>query len=255
MFKKICLFFLTLMLYILINTAYADDINPKGECAGSIVWKFDPVENKTYSGTFKMVHYITAVVDGQISNFMITVTNRPDFKNGSTQQPSTLTPEINAPKLPETATAYPASYAVYINGEKVVFESYSINGSSYFKLKDISYSLLGTEKQFNVVWDGSLKIEIGNKSYKGAVLMYSRTPYTITGGEMDKGDGTAKPAKLTASPLFLDNNLVYPAGYNIKGHNFFKLRDLGEMFNFNVSWDENIHAIIINTAEAYDPLT
>jgi hypothetical protein len=42
-------------------------------------------------------------------------------------------------------------------------------------------------------------------------------------------------------------------GYNISDNNFFKLRDLGELFDFNVSWDGKLNTIIINTSESYDP--
>ena len=44
-------------------------------------------------------------------------------------------------------------------------------------------------------------------------------------------------------------------GYNINGNNYFKLRDLGQLFDFNVSWDGELNSIIINTAESYDPTT
>ena len=40
-------------------------------------------------------------------------------------------------------------------------------------------------------------------------------------------------------------------GYNINGNNFFKLRDLGRLFDFNVSWDSSLRSIIITTAESY----
>jgi hypothetical protein len=45
------------------------------------------------------------------------------------------------------------------------------------------------------------------------------------------------------------------AGYNIGGNNFFKLRDLGELFDFNVSWDAKLGSIIVSGNESYDPTT
>ncbi len=239
-------------------TAYADESNANEQWIGGLVWEFDVVENRVYNGQFNAFYSITAIVDGQTYNYMLILTNRPDYQNETIVKPAgavTANPDGTAVKPAETATAHPGSYAVYINDVPVNFEAYSINGSSYFKLKDVAYSLLGTEKQFNVVWDGSYKIDIGDKSYNGVVLLYSKTPYTITGGEMAVGDGISKPAKLTGSPLILDGRLISPTGYNIKGHNFFKLRDLGDVFDFNVSWDSSKRAIIINTSESYDPTT
>ena len=36
-------------------------------------------------------------------------------------------------------------------------------------------------------------------------------------------------------------------------NNYFKLRDLGELFNFNVSWDGNLNTIIIDSSASYTP--
>ena len=76
---------------------------------------------------------------------------------------------------------------------------------------------------------------------------------------MKLGDGKVKDAVLTNSPILKDGVLVSSpddqklTGYNINGNNYFKLRDLGQLFDFNVSWDGELNSIIINTAESYDP--
>ena len=72
---------------------------------------------------------------------------------------------------------------------------------------------------------------------------------------MVKGDGTTKQAKLTTTPLYLDNKTISLPAYNIGGHNFFMLRDLGNAFDFNVSWDGDLRAIIVETGESYDATT
>ena len=40
-------------------------------------------------------------------------------------------------------------------------------------------------------------------------------------------------------------------GYNINGNNFFKLRDLGILFDFDVTWDSVNSAVIVDTSHSY----
>ena len=58
-------------------------------------------------------------------------------------------------------TAEPSNDAIYVNGEKITAEVYKINGSNYFKLRD-----LGKALDFYVGWsaDRGMYIET-NKPY------------------------------------------------------------------------------------------
>ena len=55
-------------------------------------------------------------------------------------------------------------------------------------------------------------------------------------------------AKVTTSPIYLDGEQVTLEGYNIGGHNYFKLRDIGALLGFNVYWSEGGVQIQSNTA-------
>ena len=235
-------------------TSYADEANAKGQWIGGLVWEFDTVENKTYNGQFNVVYYVTAVVDGQTYNYMLVLTNRPDYKNETVAKPSGAV-DTTVPAPATNVKAQPTPSKVFINGKEVAFEAYNINGNNYFKLRDVALALRGTEKQFEVVWDPTIVMEIQGKTFNGGVSMYSKKPYTTVGGEMKKGDGVEKDGVLTTSPIILDGRLITPTAYNIKGNNFFKLRDLGDAFDFNVSWDGNLKAVVVNTSESYDPTT
>ncbi len=39
--------------------------------------------------------------------------------------------------------------------------------------------------------------------------------------------------------------------YTINGNNYFKLRDLGQAFNFGVTWDQENNAVVIDTTQGY----
>ena len=39
----------------------------------------------------------------------------------------------------------------------------------------------------------------------------------------------------------------------ISGNNYFKLRDIGQMFDFGVDWDSARNTIVIDTGKGYTP--
>ena len=214
-------------------------------------------DSHTRYGEYSRVHFVKVIVDNQPYYYSIQLTNRPDYKNGTIFPPlgTVLTnPDGTLAQPAESAVANPNPSKVYVNGREVAFEAYNIN-NNYFKLRDIALTLRGTEKQFEVVWDPNVKSIIGEKLYNGAIMMTSKTPYTAVGGEMKAGDGKAKQAVLSHSPVMMNNRGVPITAYTINENNFFKLRDLGNVFDFNVSWDAQLNAVVINTAESYDPAT
>lgn len=56
-------------------------------------------------------------------------------------------------------------------------------------------------------------------------------------------------AVLTTSPIYLDGEQVAIKGYNIAGHNYFQLRDIGEQLGFNVYWSDG--AVFIDSQSPY----
>lgn len=150
--------------------------------------------------------------------------------------------------LPEKATAVPNNAKVYVDGKEIKFEAYNINGSNYFKLRDIAYAMNGTKKQFDVTWNSGVSIlsmTPGN-SYVGAVQILPNQAYTAVGGELSTGDGKSKGCSKTNAPILVGENSVRMACYNIDGNNFVKLRDIGKLFNFYVGWENNSVIIASN---------
>lgn len=152
-----------------------------------------------------------------------------------------VTGDNTTPPAAATITAAPTSSKVLVNGEAVAFDSYNINDNNYFKLRDVAQIISGSDKQFEVTWNGE----------KRAIELVSGKPYTAVGGEMAKGDGSAKTAVANASAIYKDGAAVELTAYTINDNNYFKLRDLGQAFDFNVSWDGANNCIVINTAESY----
>lgn len=142
---------------------------------------------------------------------------------------------------PETVTAVPTTSAVLVNGQKVAFDAYNINGNNYFKLRDLALTLSSTDARFDVVWSQDL----------GAVLMTSAKSYTPVGGEMRTGSSLNQTGVMNSSKVYLDGQSVDLTAYTILGNNYFKLRDIGKLFNFSVEWDGANQRIMIDTDKPY----
>jgi len=137
--------------------------------------------------------------------------------------------------------AIPTQSKVVVNGKDVSFDAYNIKDNNYFKLRDIAYILSGTQKQFDVTWDGNAN----------AIRLEAGKPYTVVGGEM-QGMGVGNKNTLpTNSIIYLAGKEVKLTAYNIQDNNYFKLRDIGIAFDFDVTWDEANNTIVVDTSKSY----
>lgn len=148
---------------------------------------------------------------------------------------------ISANAISKPFTVNQANAKVLVNGVLTAFEAYNINGSNYFKLRDIAKVASGTEKQFEVSWSAEKK----------AINLLSDSAYTPAGGELAKGDGKPKQAILNSSAIYKDGSIVPLTAYTIGGLNFFKLRDLTQAFNIGLTWDGTTSTMGIDTSLDY----
>lgn len=139
--------------------------------------------------------------------------------------------------------AKPTSSAVLVNGEAVSFGAYTIENNNYFKLRDLAYTLSGTEKQFDVVWDAAAN----------TITLTSGTAYTAVGGEMASGRAGTKSAALTSSKIFLDGKAVSFTAYSIENNNYIKLRDVSAALDFGAEWNPANQTVMIDTSKGYMP--
>ena len=126
---------------------------------------------------------------------------------------------------------------IFVNGIEVKVSAYNIGGYNYFKLRDVAYMLNGTEKQFNVTYNGALN----------SIVLTSRQSYTPCGGELEPKETETKDASATSSKIIKDGVETKMNAYNIDGNNYFKLRELGEQFDFDVDYDEKTNSVKLNT--------
>ena len=145
------------------------------------------------------------------------------------------------PAASTAVTANPTSASVLVNGVSTAFDAYSIDGNNYFKLRDLAYVLSGTEKQFEISWDGAAN----------AISLTAGQSYTAVGGEMAAGTAGSRSAAPTSSKILVNGAEVSLTAYNIGNNNYFKLRDVGQVFDFGIGWDGASQTISIDTGTGY----
>jgi len=147
---------------------------------------------------------------------------------------------VDQKELP--AQAVPSNAKVIVDGKEIAFEAYNIGGSNYFKLRDLAKVLDSSPKRFGVEWD-----DINN-----AINLAKLAAYKADGSELAL---TGKQAAQTAMPsvarIFIDGTEADLASYNIAGFNYYKLRDLAQRIDFNVTWDDEHNTVGIDTKNGY----
>ena len=68
---------------------------------------------------------------------------------------------------------------------------------------------------------------------------------------MTSGDGEAKEGTLNTSKIYKDGEEIQLSAYTINDNNFFKLRDVAEVFDIGVTWDGESKTIGIDTSVEY----
>lgn len=156
-------------------------------------------------------------------------------------------PALEPTNLPDTGTVYARTQNIDIDGKTVQFKTYAVVASdggetNYVKLRDVAYALNGTAAQFNVEWNGD-------------VLIVPHSAYTPNGSEMSTpftGDRTY--TKATSATKVSGQNVPFSAfcltDDNYGSYTYYKLRDLGQVLDFDVSWDLN-RGIYIESDKPY----
>ena len=125
-----------------------------------------------------------------------------------------------------------------VDGRAVNCEKYNIDGSNYFKLRDIAQLLNGTESQFAVGWDAA----------SSTVSIVTGQAYAPNGSELIVGGDKASTAVPSNQTIMIDGVVRSDLSvYNIGGNNFFKLRDLGDALGFIVGYDSSTNTAVVKS--------
>lgn len=128
---------------------------------------------------------------------------------------------------------------IYLNDKPISVVGYTIGGSNYFMIRDLAWALKDTPNCFDVTWNAGAR----------QVELVTQCSYT-QGRPQSPGSATAKavPGK---SQLIVDGKAVKAAAYTIGGRNYYRLRDLGAVLNFDVYWIQDTQSICLYTADEH----
>lgn len=147
-------------------------------------------------------------------------------------------PEVLSPTpIMGNYVALPSSDTVVCDGKEIAFDAYNIEGSNYYKLRDLAYMLNGSSKSFSVNFDAE----------KNAISLISGQPYEVAGGELTLGGGVTKTATVTTAKVYWNQAEVALTAYNINGNNYFKLRDIMGLADVAVGYNDENRVITLLT--------
>ena len=123
-----------------------------------------------------------------------------------------------------------------VDGVDADCDKYNIDGSNYFKLRDLAQLLSKTDSRFSISFD----------EQSNAVAVVSGKEYIPVGGELARGQDHSKTAVVSKQSVLIDGKAVDGLSiYNIGGNNYFKLRDLGDALGFTVDYDADSNTAIV----------
>ena len=146
------------------------------------------------------------------------------------------------PLTPETATA--TSAKVTVDSEEFNCNGYSINGDSYFKIRDVAFMLKGTAKHFDLANGIS-----ANRDLMTIKTADYNSAYTAVGGELSTVTSGTQPANPTRQTYAINGSELKPSAYDIDGGSYVKLKDLAEIVDFGLT--DGGSTISINTSTGY----
>lgn len=125
-----------------------------------------------------------------------------------------------------------------VDGETIACETYNIDGSDYFKLRDLACALTGTGFQFDVSYYEESK----------TVSITTGEAYEPAGTELKAGVDNSSTAQPSSQTILIDG-VEYSelTAYNIGGSNFFQPRELGDILGFEVDFDDAANTAFVSS--------
>ena len=134
------------------------------------------------------------------------------------------------------ADVTPSPQKLSVDGTDADCDKYNIDGSNYFKLRDLAYLLSKSDSRFSVAFDAE----------SNAVTVVPGGDYVPVGGELERGKDLSKTAVASKQSVLINGETVEGISvYNIGGNNYFKLRDLGSALGFTVAFDADANTAVV----------
>ena len=128
-----------------------------------------------------------------------------------------------------------ASQKLLVYGTEQNVGVYKLDGSTYFRLRDIAALLTGTGAQFNVSYD-----EAGR-----TVVITAGEAYTVLNSDLQPLEDQSDTAVKSSQSIRINGEAAQLEAFNIGGYNYVKLSELGAKLGFSVGYDMAAGAVTI----------
>ena len=136
--------------------------------------------------------------------------------------------------------AYAARAKVTVDGAVQDFQVYTIDDYTYFKLRDIAGAVNGTAKQFQTTWDE-----------QNAAIHITRGAAYSSAASGQHGSYGDTAATTSTAKLYCDEAQRSISAYTIEDYTYYKLRDLAQLLDMKITWDEQTATIGMDTTQPY----
>ena len=114
-----------------------------------------------------------------------------------------------------------------VDGVEVEIDHYNVDGSNYFKLRDLACILNGTKNTFDVGYDSATR----------TITLTTGRAYTPIAGDMVIGEDRSSSTVVSNQKITVNGQAVNLTAYNIGGSNYFQLRELAPYLGYEVGYD------------------
>lgn len=142
--------------------------------------------------------------------------------------PPTTSAPSTTPAAPARKLATPTSNILVLDGVETSFPAYNVDDYNWLKLRDLAMILNGTGKQFSISFD----------AFSNTVTIVTGPGYTAVGDELQETAPGSMEAISSPQRIIVDGISVELSAYNINGYNYIRLRDLADLFDFGVTFNE-----------------
>jgi len=141
----------------------------------------------------------------------------------------------------EVMEATKTNNPLFLDEKETVFPAVKISGYNWLKLRDFALILNGSAKQFSINYDANTNI----------IDIITGQVYQPLGDELTDKLADVETAISSQQLLRVNGEHIKVAAYNIKGYNYFRLRDLAIILNFAVIYDDDTGKIELDFANPY----
>jgi len=142
----------------------------------------------------------------------------------------------------EQVDAMSTNNTLMLNGEKKDFPAFKILDYNWLKLRDFAAFLNGSSKQFGIFYNGVTK----------TVEITTGSAYMPVGDELiDMIEDDKVSSVVSTQKILLNGKEVNVAAFNIKGYNYYRLRDLAIMLDLAVDFEQETGLISLNLSLPY----